>query len=168
MSRLRSDRVGNGVVPLLMAFALACGASESHDGPGPSDGSLVVSPPTRAITVGSPGAAPPCVGADLRTFDYLITVFNAEGVPVGNADVDISVDFAGNTTTAGAVVTTLSDGGLIVSNPGDPVPYRTETDKFGNKRVQVTFDLSPDCTYTGSLNVRSGNLVADSQFTVAP
>jgi hypothetical protein len=166
MHTLFGKRIRARLLPLIMALALtACESSTSQDGPAPSEGSLVVDPISTTFGVGM-GVG--CDGSDVRFVLYNISAFDAQGRPLGNADIDISIDFAGNTTLVGPVVTLLQDGdtGATVSNPGDPVPYRTETDDIGNKTMFVVYETSAGCTYNGSMTVVSGSLVTTMDFTI--
>jgi hypothetical protein len=167
MHTLFGKRIRARLLPIIMAGALtACGSDISQDGAAHFSGSIAISPPDNTIDVGA-GAG--CTGSGLiLEWPYLITVFDSQGRPVGNADIEVGIDFAGNTTILGTVVTQLvdRDTGLVVSNIGDPIPYETETDEFGNKQFFVIFDVSPGCTYGGQLSVVSGSLFQQSEFSI--
>lgn len=166
MRMLFVQTLRRGLSALLLAATLtACGPDQSQSGPATFDGSLTVSPPSVAIVVGA-GAGCNMSRVDQR--DYVISVFDARGFPVGNADIGISLDYSGNTTVTGVVATELIDGdsGAVVSNAGNPVPYKTQTDDSGNKSMKVRFDTSQGCTYTGQMTVVSGSLFEVSDFSL--
>lgn len=166
MDTLFPNGIRKRLLPIIMASALAaCGAEDSQDGPATSEGSLVINPSSTTFGVGT-GAS--CNGSDVRLVTYVISTFDAQGRPLGNADIAISLDFAANTTLIGPVVTALLDGdsGATVSALGSPVPYETQTDKVGNKTMFVIYDTSPGCSYNGSMTVASGSLVEIMDFAI--
>lgn len=166
MQTLFGKRIRTHLLPVVVACALtACSAEDSQDGPATSEGSLVINPSSTTFGVGA-GAG--CNGSDSRLVTYVISTFDAQGRPLGNADIAISLDFAANTTLIGPVVTALLDGdsGATVSALGSPVPYETQTDKVGNKTMFVIYDTSLGCTYNGGMTVASGSLGEVMDFTI--
>jgi hypothetical protein len=169
MQPLRLDCLRRSILPFFVAAVLgACDASTSQNGAAPPDGSITISPSSFTATVDNPTMA--ACGAGATTFQtetFFITAFDAKGQPVGNADIGISLDFAGNTTPVGVPLTFLEDPqGTIVSNPGTANPYQTTTDKSGNKTIYVTFTFSQGCSYAGAMTVTSGSLFAQMTFSV--
>ena len=109
----------------------------------PTNGTLLVG--TSSISVTNPKNPPAGVtcsgitnGAGLVTSDFVIkiTTLGIDGSPSGKIDVQISTDFAENTSQGGALTAVfVSDVGkgtdTLVSSLTDPVPFTTATDEFG-------------------------------------
>lgn len=167
MKMLLLQSLRKGLPVLLAAFALsACGPSESQDGPGVFTDNLSTSPASVAVQVpADPANDPdPCLNnppQSLVTVPVLIIVRNEQGVPLGNVDIDIFLDFAPGSIFGGIPLTTLIDGGAQVA-----VPYSTTTDDDGSKTVSIGFLVANGCTYAGSLTVTSATLFAQTTFDV--
>lgn len=159
-------------VLLLIGLTLGLAACGSHDGSAPSDGSLVISPPSRTISVGGM-AGPNCTATPSDIFPFLISTFDAQGRPRGEVDIDVILQFAPNTTFGPVVMILLDDTNgdgvleqVLVATPGSGIPYRTKTDDFGNKTVHVFLELTTGCFYAGDLTVISGSLFAAANIEV--
>jgi hypothetical protein len=165
MHTLFGKGIRKRLFPIIMACTLTACTSGTNEGPASSDGSLIVNPLSTTFGV---GLGVGCNNSDSRIVTYVISTFDAQGRPLGNADIGISLDFAANTTLVGPVVTTLVDGdtGAVVSTVNNTVPYTTKTDRIGNKTMFVIYDTSPGCAYNGNMTVVSGSLSALMDFTV--
>lgn len=158
------DTTDDGSV--LVGFPADCFFFAYRFVPLPPTGSIVISPSSTNILV---GAGPGCLGMPNHVAGpYLISTFDALGRPLGNADIRITLEHAGNTTLVGPVVTALvdADSGVIVSDIADPVPYQTQTDELGNKTMFVIYELTPGCTYNGNMTVVSGGVLVQMNFTI--
>ena len=176
MTILSVQTVRSGLSAFLLAGALtACGPEQTQSGPAFFTGSIVVSPPSFTVTVGTDMAVPPSttpctdpanfVGTPI--FPFLISVFDERGQPVGNADIDIVLGLADN-TLGGFVALIDGDTGDIVSDVGDPVPYSTTTDNSGNKQMFIAFYVALGCEYAAAMTVTSGSLVTQMDFDATP
>jgi hypothetical protein len=172
MRTLFVQTLRRGLSPLLLAGALAaCGPNESQDGPVSFDGSVTISRTSETIVTGTVVAGA-CNGIDalgtpfITTGPYIITVFDAEGRPVGNADLQITLELAPNTTFGGTPTTQLVDS-VIVTNVGSAAPYNTTTDDDGTKQVFILFEITTGCSYAGVMTVVSGSVVTQLDFQTA-
>lgn len=164
MHTLFGKRIRARLLPVVMAGALtACTSDISQDGPILSEGSLVVEPASISFSV---GPAVGCLGTTTHIERYIITTFNPQGQPIGDADLEISLTFADFTTIAGLVVTELVDGdsGAIVSTSANPLPYETKTGELGTKTMFVNYEVTGGCQYAGNIMVNSGSVVTFSSF----
>lgn len=106
----------------------------------------------------------------------LITVFDAQGSPIGEADLTVSLDLAGNTFSVpggGPVVRLYDDkngNGVVddpeelVSDSNDPL-YRTKTAKYtGEKLLILRMDLS--CRYQATLFAVSDGYMGTGVYEV--
>lgn len=146
LSRLRKI-----LLPVGLALGLAaCGETAEHEGPVPLGGSIVIAPSGLNITT-----AKGFVGCGNVVFqrEILISTFDQSGLPRGNVDVDLFIDFADlGITGIGAIGQAFGS---------------TKTDDSGNLKVIIFLDASETCVYTGSLSVTSGSIVEDMTFDVS-
>lgn len=156
-----------GLPALLTALTLsACGPSETQNGaPANFEWNLRASP--SSISVGVPPDPlmdpDPCVNnpQSLVTIPVTVVITDDRGVPRGDTEITIFVDFApGTIFGAGIPLTVLIDGAQVT------VPYTTTTDNVGSKTVFIGFTVANGCTYAGSVTVTSGVLFAQTTFDV--
>lgn len=173
---------------LLLSSGLLSGCG--NDSEAPVDGSIVIAIGASEWTVFDDpmDPTPACIGAFIDIEAITITVLDANGTPLGNVDIDVMVQLAGNTSANGAGLfgTGLVDlwddfdgNNAITDNTGvwqlneqvsgsaDPQLYKTQTGPNGTRTLFLTADLSPDCEYTASISVRSGTVFEALEFDVA-
>ncbi len=174
------------LVAALTLLTTGCG-NESN---APSDGQIVLNAASLTFTNGNPDTGG-CVGLDgtyiegsstgldpTRIEVVDIFVLDIDGDPVGNADLELSIPFALNSTD-GAVASeqmaiyddSVTKGvfNVKVTGIGDPIPYITQTNELGRKTVHIYFEDSfSDCAYFGSMKVLSGVVSAQWEFDVGP
>ncbi len=170
MRKLFVHGLCKGLPALLIAFALtACGPEQSQSGSAVVTDALTISPSSMSLAVPAdtavPPSATPCASnpGSLPQFPVLIIVKDDQGRPLGNADINVILDFAPGTSQFALANTFLFDGNLTT-----PVadPYSTTTDDDGTKLLYVGLFAAPGCAYAGALTVISGPLFQQMAFDV--
>ncbi len=166
MHTLFGKRICTHLLPVIIVFALtACGAETSQDGALTSDGSIVISPSALEIDLADPAGMAVCApGSDVTFFPVHVSTFDGRGLPRGNVDIALVLEFAPNTSTQVAM-SLYNDALIEVTSATSPLPFETETDEFGNETFFLLADTSIACDYSGSLTVISGSLVTTMQIT---
>lgn len=173
---------------LLLTSGLLSGCG--NDSEAPVDGSIIIAIGASEWTVPDDplDPSPACIGAFIDIEAITISVFDGNGTPLGNVDIDVMVQLAGNTSANGAGLFGSGVVGLwddfdgndaITDNTGawqlneqvsgsaNPQLYKTQTGPNGTRTLFITADLSPDCEYTTSISVRSGTVIGFLEFDVA-
>jgi len=103
----------------------------------------------------------------------LISVSDAQGTPMGRAEVGVYADFSGNTFSGPEVLQVYADlnGNGVVDEDTELVSgnesgvYKTKTDQYdGTAMVIVRMNLT--CPYLGELYVYAGSATAQVEFEV--
>lgn len=168
---LFAQSLRKGLPALLIALALsACGPSETQNGsPAYFQWNVTSSPSSISVAVpADPNMPPSTMPCDdpvnnpqsLVTIPVTVVVTDDRGIPRGDVEITIFVDFAPGTIFGAAPLTALFDGAQVA------VPYTTTTDDIGAKTVAIGFLVAPGCAYAGSLTVTSGILGAQTSFDV--
>ena len=155
------------VVAVLLLSGCGGGRASSADG-----GSITVNPSTVAYTAPiSKAAAPACSGSGFVYTAFVITVLNANGIPVTDAPLNVTLDNSTATTAGGIAATmTLYDDSTWLGSSSTPPTnavggsYSTSTGSNGTKRLIVGVDMS--CESAGTLYVSSGALAGQTDLTV--
>ncbi len=175
------------VLLLTSGFLYGCG----NDSEAPVDGSITIAIGANEWTVFDDPAdpSPACIGAFIDIEAITISVFDVNGTPLGNVDIDVMVQLAGNTSADGVglfgfgVVDLWDDldgnDGITDNTTGayqmnehisgltNPQIFKTKTGPNGTRTLFITADVSPDCEYTTSISVRSGTVIGLLEFDVA-
>ena len=103
----------------------------------------------------------------------LITVTDSQGSPIGEADLTVSLDLAGNTFSSHSRMKLYEDkdgNGVpddpaeLVSDEDDPM-YRGKTEKYsGEKHLVLRMNLS--CNYRGQIYAISDGFMGGGEFAV--
>ncbi|HID82002.1 MAG TPA: hypothetical protein EYH06_01320 [Chromatiales bacterium] len=153
------------IAPILASVMLLQGCQGDGDA-APVGSTLTIAPSEVTWTISNPGACDPNVYADRL---FVITASDPTGAPLGETDLLMTLQLAGNTSNS-PVMTLISDTGSepgvvdagdeVVSDVGDG-GYTTKTNDEGIAKIIVRMTLS--CTYKGSLDVfGSGGLLFNS------
>ncbi|MFQ5995605.1 MAG: hypothetical protein ACE5K1_10990 [Acidiferrobacterales bacterium] len=170
MGRKRTHALLSGALAILLSLALiSCG----QDGPVASSlegtGSIVANPATIEWNVGAgagcSGTNPP---AQFNNHRIQITTFNPDGTPIGEADIEMTLELSDNTTSPIPVMFLYDDlngNGVLeaaeqVSSIASPNVYRTTTDEStGVKFMWLQVALDAGCSYAANFRIFSGALV---------
>ncbi len=151
-----------GVLIVLAApIGLLHGCGHNKTSSAPLNSTIAISPDGASWTItqsSQPGAPvlPGCNGTIYNFELFTITVSDALGNPINNAEIVIDLDTAANTASPSSQVMYLADADVNLTQPV-AVPYETKTDKFGTKNVRVFVDLG-GCSFSGNLKVYSGTV----------
>lgn len=153
------------IAPVLASIMLLQGCQGDGDA-APVGSRLTIAPSEVTWTISNPGACDPNVYSDRL---FVITASDPTGKPLGETDLLMTLQLAGNTSNS-PIMTLIADTGsqLGVVDAGDEVVselgdggYKTNTNDEGIARILVRMTLS--CTYRGSLDVfGSGGLLFQS------
>lgn len=170
------SRISAAFIVTIALFALSgCG----NDSRVPTDGSLLVG--TSTVTVIQPLPLPVGVscsgivnGVGTATSDFIIkvTTLDPNGDPAGKLDVQISADFAENTTGFAFTAVFITDVGkkidTLISSTNDTAPFTATTDELGELFLKLRLDTTYGdlCLYAGQLKVSSGVHTSQVKFAV--
>lgn len=153
----------NSVV-LLLGMLMGCGGADEN--PVPVNATVLVSP--NAIEWQIPPVPTGQTCSDVFDPSYYndhtiaVSVMNANNSPLGDIDLRIIADLAGNTYSGIEVVKVYDDfnGNGVVDDPAELVSsnaspaFTTKTSRNGTKVILVRVNLS--CPYRANLNVYAG------------
>jgi len=159
----------SAVVAALLLSGCGGGSPATANG-----GTITINPAKLNVSVsGINSGTGNCNGAEMTYTAFVISVFNANGIPVADAPLSVTLDW-GNGTQLGGIYTPcmyLYDdptwlGGSSTPPTSAPVGnrYTTSTGSDGTITLIVGTDLTT--TYTGNLNAYSGALYAQSVLTI--